>query len=237
MILARVWHSGSNDARMALCVRVTDRKAANLAVGRCAAVFVSRFGPERPLEILILTAAQESALRTVCPPFFVAEGAAPAARPASVTWFELQIAPNEFRLAVLLGQPILFGSSDTAAGPPRDLAVSREGQSECGEGFCHRVGGVIRRHPVHASEPNEPDKCFQPAALQIPSLHFRLAWAGGRRWATFYRRESIPAPLLELVEACRRLGLAEIASLASRALTPDEALREVKSPQEGRGTG
>ena len=79
-------------------------------------------------------------------------------------------------------------------------------------------------------EPNEPDKCFQPDALQTPSLHLRLAWADGRRWATFYPRESIPAPIAELVEACRRLGLKEIASLGGRTLTPEEALREVKSP-------
>jgi len=235
--LARVRHSGSNEARMALCIRVTDGKAANLAVGRCAAVFVSRFGPDRPLEILILTATQELALRTVCPPFFVAEGAAPAARPASVTWFELQMAPNDLRLAVLPGQPILFGSSDTAGGPAATWLLRVKDNPNAAKAFAIGLADVIKTHPVHASEPNEPDKCFEPDALKTPSLHFRLAWADGRRWATFYRRESIPAPFLELVEACRRLGLKEIASLASRALTPEDALREVKSPQEGRGTG
>ena len=235
--LARVRHSGAKDARMALCIRVTNGKAANLAVGRCAAAFVSRFGSERPLDILILTNAQESALRTVCPPFFVAEGAAPAARPAPVTWFELQIAPNEFRLAVLPGQPILFGSSDTADGSGATWLLRVKDNPNAAKAFAIGLADVIRTHRVHASEPNEPDKCFQPDALKIPSLHLRLAWADGRRWATFYRRESIPMSFLELVEACRRLGHKEIASLAGRALTSEEALREVKNPHEGRGSG
>jgi hypothetical protein len=231
--LARVRHGGSQDARMALCVRVTDGTAANLAVGRCAAVFVSRFGPERPLDILILTVAQESTLRTVCPPFFLADGAAPdprGAKAAPVTWFELQIAPFAFRLAVLPGQPILFGCSDAAGGQAGTWLLRVKDNPNAAKAFAIGLANVIRTHPVHASEPNEPDKCFQPDALETPSLHLRLAWADGRRWATFYPREAIPASIAELVEACRQLGLKEIASLGGRTLTLEEALREVKTP-------
>ena len=117
--LACVRHGGSADATMALCIRVTDGAAAKTAVGRCAAVFVSRFGPEQPLDILILTTAQERALQAVCPPFFREEGAAErsGAQSSPIVWFEIQLAPSEFRLAVLPGQPILFGSSETAGGP------------------------------------------------------------------------------------------------------------------------
>jgi hypothetical protein len=68
--------------------------------------------------------------------------------------------------------------------------------------------------------------------LKIPSLHVRLAWADGKRWATFYPRDAIPAPMAELVTACRRLGIERIASLNGRLLTPEEALREVKSPPD-----
>jgi hypothetical protein len=35
--------------------------------------------------------------------------------------------------------------------------------------------------------------------------------------------------MIKLVDACRRLGLEKIASLDTRRLTPEEALREVKS--------
>src|SRR5262245_42963219 len=218
--LARVRQSGSTEATMARCIRVTDGVAAKTAVGRCAALFVSRFGSERPLDVLILTAVQEQALQAVCRPFIVDPAAARQARAQSVpvTWFELQIAPFEFRLAVLPGQPILFGCTDTGGGQAGTWLLRVKDNPNAAKAFAIGLANVIRTHPVHTSEPNEPDKCFQPDALQTPSLHLRLAWSDGRRWATFYPRGSIPAPIAELVEACRQLGLKEIASLGGRTL-------------------
>ena len=69
-------------------------------------------------------------------------------------------------------------------------------------------------------------------ALKTPSLHVRLAWADGKRWATFHPHDAIPPRMAGLVAACRRLGMERIASLDGRRLTPEEALREVKSPPD-----
>lgn len=229
--LARVRHGASNDDAMALCIRVKDGTAAKAAVGRCAAAFVSRFGPERPLDILILTTAQERALQAVCPPFFLEEGAAerPGAQSAPIVWFELQVAPFEFRLAVLPGQPILFGSSETAGGTAATWLLRVKENPNAAKAFAVGLADILRPHAFQQSEPNEPEKCFQPDTLKVPSFHLRIGWADGKRWATFYPRDAIPAPMVRLVDACRRLGLEKIASLDTRTLTPEEALREVKS--------
>jgi hypothetical protein len=224
--LARVRHSGSKDATMALCIRVTDGKVAKTAIGRCAAMFVSRFGADQPLDVLILSEAQERAIGTVCPPFFLSESAAAEKRGVAtspIVWFELQIAPLEFRFAVLPGQPILFGSSDTATW----LLRAKE-NPDAAKALAIGLADVLRSHPFHRSPPNEPEKCFQPEVLKTPSFHLRVAWADGTRWETYHARDAIPPGLIELVEACRRLGLEKIASLGGRRLSAEEALGEVK---------
>jgi hypothetical protein len=222
--LARVRYGASEDLVVALCIRVKDAVAAKTAIGQCAAVFVSRFGPDQALDILILSAAQEQALQAVCPPFF----RAPQKKSNPVVWFELQVAPLEFRLAVLPGQPVLFGCAESEGQPAATWLLRVKENPNAAKAFATGLAEVIRSHPVHESPPSEPDKCFQPETLKVPSLHLRLAWADGRQWATFHPRDSIPAPMLKLVEACRRLGIEKIASLAGRSLTPEEALREVK---------
>jgi hypothetical protein len=228
--LARVRYGASPETAVALCVRVADAASAKAAIGRCAAAFVSRFGSDQALDILILSASQETALRSVCAPFFRGESGrghadvppeGSEARKTSnpIVWFEIQIAPFEFRLAVLPGQPVLFGYSED------------EGRPGAAKAFAAGLADVIRSHPVYRSEPNESAKCFQVETLKTPSLHVRVGWADGKRWATYYPQDAIPPHMAELVRACRRLGVERIASLNSRPLTPEEALREVRAPR------
>ena len=242
--LARVRYGTSDDLVVALCIRVKDAAAAKTAVGQCAAAFAARFGPDQALDILVLSDAQERALQAVCPPFYREAGApgsvgiqpggkTPEKKGNPIVWFELQIAPFEFRLAVLPGQPVLFGCSEAEGRPAATWLLRVKENPNAAKAFATGLAEIIRAHPVHGGEQSEPDKCFQTETLKIPSLHLRIGWADGRRWATFYPRDSIPAPLVELVDACRRLGLEKIASLDSRPLTSEEALREVKGPEPG----
>lgn len=233
--LARVRYGESPETVVALCIRVHDAAAAKTAVGRCAAAFVSRFGPDQALDILILNASQDKALQEVCAPFFREEkgaGGAPEKKSNPIVWFELQVAPFELRLAVLPGQPVLFGYSEAEGRPAATWLLRAKENPNAARAFAVGLADVIRLHPVYRSEPNESAKCFQADTLNTPSLHVRLAWADGKRWATFYPRDDIPATMAELVTACRRLGIERIASLDGRPLTPEEALREVKSPQD-----
>ena len=242
--LARVRYGTSEEAVVALCIRVKDAAAAKTAVGHCAAAFVARFGSDQALDIFILSDAQERALQAVCPPFYREAGAPgssgipPSAKATEkkgnpIVWFELQIAPFEFRLAVLPGQPVLFGCNEAEGQPAATWLLRVKENPNAVKAFATGLAEVIRAHPVYEGEPREPDKCFQTETLKIPSLHLRIGWADGRRWATFYLRDSIPAPIVKLVDACRRLGMEKIASLGGRRLTPDEALREVKPERPG----
>jgi hypothetical protein len=241
--LARVQYGESLETAMALCIRVHAAAAAKTAVGRCAAAFVSRFGSDQALDILILTASQEEALQAVCAPFYrdgtgsghtrlQPERSTPEKKSNPIVWFELQVAPFELRLAVLPGQPVLFGYSEAEGRPGATWLLRAKENPNAAKAFAVGLADVIRSNPVYKSEPNESAKCFQVDTLKTPSLHLRLAWADGKRWATFYPRDAIPAPLAELVTACRRLGIERIASLNGRPLTPEEALREVKSPPD-----
>jgi len=241
--LARVRYGESPETSVALCIRVADAASAKTAMGRCAALFVSRFGSDQALDILILAASQEAMLRSVCAPFFRddtragpagihAEGSPAQKRSNPIVWFEIQAAPFEFRLAVLPGQPVLFGYSEAEGRPGATWLLRAKENPDAAKAFAAGLSEVLRSHPVYESEPNESAKCFEAEALKTPSLHVRLAWADGKRWATFYPRDAIPPRLAELVAACRRLGMERIASLDGRRLTPEEALREVKSPPD-----
>jgi hypothetical protein len=219
---------------------VNDAAAAKTAVGRCAAAFVSQFGPDEALDILILSASQEGAVQAVCAPFFRDETGTGHAGPESlrnvplksnpIVWFELQIAPFEFRLAVLPGQPVLFWYSEDQGRPGATWLLRAKENPDAAKAFAAGLASIISSRPVYKAAPNESAKCFEVDALKAPSLHLRLAWADGTRWASFYPRDAIPTEMAELVAACRRLGIERIASLHGRRLTPEEALREVQSP-------
>jgi hypothetical protein len=241
--LARVRYRDSSETSVALCVRVTDAAAAQTAIGRCAALFVARFGPDQALDVLILSASQEATLQSVCPPFFRGDAGVdhtrvqPEESPAQkksnpIVWFEIQVAPFEFRLAVLPGQPVLFGYSEAEGQPGATWLLRTKENPDAAKAFAAGLSDVLRLHPVWKSEPNESARCFQVEALKTPSLHVRLAWADGTRWATFHLLDAIPPRMAEFVAACRRLGIERIASLNGRPLTPEEALCEVKSPPD-----
>jgi hypothetical protein len=244
--LARVQYGTSKETTVALCIRVIDGAAAETAVGRCAAAFVSRFGSDQALDILILTASQERALQAVCPPFFREETAAGHAdvtaqrsdtlqkKSNPIVWFELQIAPFELRLAVLPGQPVLFGYAGDEGRPGPTWLLRTKENPDAARAFAASLANVLSSCPVYRSEPNEAAKCFQAETLKAPSLHLRLAWADGTRWATFYPLDALPPQMAELVSACRRLGNERIVPLHSRALTAEEALREVRRPSDPR---
>jgi hypothetical protein len=241
--LARVQYGESPETVAALCIRVNDAAAAKTALGRCAAAFVSQFGSDQALDILILSASQEGALQAVCAPFFRDETGAGHAGPEAeraprksnpIVWFELQIAPFEFRLAVLPGQPVLFGYSEDQGRPGATWLVRAKENPDAAKAFAAGLANIISSRPVYKAAPNESAKCFEVEALKTPSLHLRLAWADGTRWASFYPRDAIPAEMGELVAACRRLGIERIASLHGRRVTPEEALREVQSPPDPR---
>jgi len=243
--LARVRYGASSELMVALCLRVKDATLGERVINPCAVAFESLFGANQVLDILILSRSQEQTIQAVCRPFFRAAPTQCSGQPQSgqaggqtttkksnpIVWFELQMAPYEFRLAVLPGQPVLFGYEESDGKPGATWLLRAKENPDAIKAFAAGLAEVIRSNPVYQTAAQESTKCFDPEMLTFPSLHLRMAWADGKQWATFYPKPSIPPAFETFLAACRKLGMEKIASLKSRPLTGEEALREVKNPQ------
>jgi hypothetical protein len=148
-----------------------------------------------------------------------------------IVWFELQIAPAELRLAVVLGQPILFGYRGTPAAPGEVFLLRPEDSPAAAKDVTAGVGDLINAHRILRLPPEDAECSFRPETLQDPSFHLRIAWMDGRRWATYYPAASTPAEMQAFAEACRRMGVKKIASLPRTALSNDAAESEIVPPE------
>ena len=157
--------------------------------------------------------AEEKPLEELKPP---AEVKPPVPKSNPIVWFEMQVAPMAVRLAVLPGQPILFGYGETARKPAETWLLRAKENPEAAKAFAIGLGNVIRSNPIFQTAPHDPAKAFDPEALKTLSVHVRMAWADGKRWATYYPTTSIPPPFQSFINSCRQLGMEKIASLNNR---------------------
>lgn len=146
---------------------------------------------------------------------------------AGLTWFELQLCPFHFRLAIIPGQPTLIGFSPDDGNDGDTALMPYEGNEATVDGLLASLDGAIRRNRIFETLPHAPEQAFATAAMQTDSLHFRAAYADNRRWAAFYPLDDMPANVQALLDECRRLGRQTLQARELRPLAPEAALAMV----------
>ena len=148
----------------------------------------------------------------------------PRAMNARLTWFELQLCPLQFRLAILPGQRALIGFSPVEGSEDCTALMPYAGNEAAVDGLLAALDGAIRKNRIFETEQRAPEHAFAEAAMQGASFHFRAAYSDNRRWAAVYPLDELPANVQALLEECQQLGRQTLQARELRPLAPEAAL-------------
>jgi hypothetical protein len=126
-----------------------------------------------------------------------------------LTWFELEICPFRFRLAIATGQNALFGYQPEDGGKVRSYAILYRRNQERVKSLLESLHWLIVANAILETAQTSPDKAFYLQAMTDKSVHFRLAYSDGRKWASVYPEGEVPGNVQMLIDQARYLGVHE----------------------------
>jgi hypothetical protein len=137
---------------------------------------------------------------------------------SDLRWFELEVSPHRLRLAIIPGQPALFGyAPDGDAQGATFVVPTAEGAKEIAS-LAFRLAGLLDSSDVLASACEHPDHAFAAASMAMPSIHLRVE-RGGRRFQLYYKRETAPANVREFCESARAIATEWVAGMPQSVLS------------------
>jgi hypothetical protein len=131
-----------------------------------------------------------------------------------LTWFELEVCPYQFRLAVATGQNALFGYQPEDGGKVRSYAIVYRRNQEQVKSLLESLHWLILANGILDTAQTAPHRAFDDQALVAQSVHVRIAYSDGRQWASVYAEGEVPANVLALIDQARYLGKHEFEPLA-----------------------
>jgi hypothetical protein len=126
-----------------------------------------------------------------------------------LTWFELEVCPFQFRLAVATGQNALFGYQPEDGGRVRSFAMPYRRNEEQVKSLLESLHWLILANGILDTPQTVPEKAFDPPAMTVRSVHVRIAYSDDRKWASVYTDVEAPANVQALIEQARYLGTQE----------------------------
>jgi hypothetical protein len=126
-----------------------------------------------------------------------------------LTWFELEVCPFQFRLAVATGQNALFGYQPEDGGRVRSFAMRYRQNEQSVKSLLESLHWLILANGILDTPQTVPEKAFDPPAMTVRSVHVRIAYSDDRKWASVYTDVEAPANVQALIEQARYLGTQE----------------------------
>jgi len=139
-----------------------------------------------------------------------------------LTWFELEVCPFQFRLAVATGQNALFGYQPDDGGKVRSYGLVYRHDQQRVKSLLESLHWLLVANGILDMPQTAPEKAFDPQTMTLESVHVRIAYSDGRKWASVYRDGEVPAKVLTLIDQARYLGVNEFEPPPEVKPTPEE---------------
>jgi len=124
--------------------------------------------------------------------------------------FEMQVCPSEFRFAIAPGQPLVFGYMTVASARPLTAILPYEGNEARFESLLESLHWLLVANNVLGSPQHEPKQAFVSKVMNDLSVHLRLEYSDGKKWASRYPFAELPENLQTLLEQSKYLGQQEL---------------------------
>jgi hypothetical protein len=125
-----------------------------------------------------------------------------------LTWFELEICVFQLRLAVVPGQTMLYGFK-TEDGKIDSIELPYEGNEQRADSLLQSLHWLIMANGILDTPETMPRAAFRMRAMGADSVHLRVAYSDGRKWASMCLPAEVPANLHALIEQVRYLAQRE----------------------------
>ena len=150
--------------------------------------------------------------------------------------FEMQVCPTEFRFAIAPGQPLVFGYMTETSVRPLTAILAYEGNEARFESLLESLYWLLLANNVLESPQHEGKQAFVSKVMNDPSLHLRLAFADGKKWASRYPLAEVPENLQALLEQSKHLGQQELKDVMPGPKSPPTKDDIVSEREDGMGT-
>ena len=125
-----------------------------------------------------------------------------------LTWFELEVCIFQLRLAVVPGQTMLYGHK-AEDGKIESSELPYEGHEQRAESLLHSLHWLVRANGILELPEIMPRAAFRMRAMKAKSVHLRIAYSDGRKWASMYLPAEVPANVQALIEQAKYLAAHE----------------------------
>lgn len=131
--------------------------------------------------------------------------------------FELELAPNRFRMSAVRDKDMLFAYTPEGAKEP--LTYLFKG---VGEGALQNIDLLISANRVVETKPREPERAFLDETMSAPAFHLRFSYGREKFWQSWYPRDDVPQNLENLYHGCLSLGLHVVKESDQAPPPPDQ---------------
>lgn len=146
---------------------------------------------------------------------------------SQLVWFELQVCPFEFRLAVIPGQPVLIGFAGSGQQQGETTLMPYDRNRGAVNALVNALDAAIGKSDIFSTPPHAAEQAFVEAAMQMASLHFRAAYSDNRRWAAVYLLDEMPGNIRALLDESHRLAKQTLMQNATAPVAPATAIAMV----------
>jgi len=143
-----------------------------------------------------------------------------ATEESRLTWFELEICVFHLRLAVARGHTMLYGFKGED-GKITSVELPYEGNEQRADSLLESLHWLILANGILDTPQTMPRAAFSMRAMIAESVHLRIAYSDGRKWASMYLPAEVPANVQAFLEQARYMAEQELKKPA--APTPSGA--------------
>ena len=145
----------------------------------------------------------------------------PSTEEPRLTWFELEVCVFQFRLAVAPDQTALYGVK-SEDGKIHSTDLPFKGNEQRIESLLESLHWLIHANGILDLPETMPREAFLVRPMAVESVHIRIAYSDGRKWASMYLPAEVPAQVQALIEQAKYLGAQELKRPAGTATTQTE---------------
>ncbi len=147
-------------------------------------------------------------------------------------WFELQVAPCIYRFAIVPDQPILMGLGPDEQDNGATMLIRHDRTPALYQQVVDKVSSCVEVCGIMDCALHNPQLAFADEMLDKESVHMRIAYTDGRRWASVFAVDHVPMEIGFLLEETKKLTQQVLEEQDHEMISGTDASTHVKSPQQ-----
>ena len=131
--------------------------------------------------------------------------------------FELEVCPQQFRLAVLAGDSMMLGFRPSGTEKPNITITRHQGNENKVESMLDSLHWLLVANNVLDTPLTAPNCVYNPMYMKDPSVHLLLAYSDGRKWGSMYVLGELPENMRNLLDQVQYMAMQSLEPTSGEA--------------------